>query len=259
MSNVSMPSFDLSQQVVLVTGASSGLGLYFAKMFAHAGATVVVAARRVEKLQQLVMEIVEDGGNAVAVAMDVTSEHSVAEAFESAEASVGTINVVVNNAGLAPNTPFLKLTEDDWDSTVDTNLKGAWLVSREAAKRLAAAEKGGSIINIASILGLRVAGNVAPYCASKAGLLHLTKSMALELARYNIRVNAIAPGYIETDLNKEFFASEPGQRLVKRIPQRRLGQLENLGGPLMLLASDASAYMTGSVLEVDGGHLCSTL
>ena len=179
-------------------------------------------------------------------------------AFAAAEERLGPVTVLVNNAGLTVTKPLLEHDEADWDKVMDTNLKGAWLVAQEAARRMAAAG-GGNIINIASILGLRVAGTVPAYCASKAGLIHLTRVMALELVRYGIRVNALAPGYIETDINRDFFAGEAGQRLIKRIPQRRLGQLEDLDGALLYLASDASRYMTGSVVTVDGGHMVSSL
>ena len=245
---------------ILVTGASSGFGQFFALELARRGADVALGARRAEPLQALAGQIAEEGGRAAVVVMDVTSQASVAEGLAAAEAGLGgALGVVVNNAGVAPNTPFLQLSEADWDSTLDTNLKGAFNVSQVAARRLAELGEPGSIINIASILGVRVAGNVAPYCASKAGLLHLTKSMALELARFKIRVNAIAPGYVETDINRAFFESESGLRLIKRIPQRQLGQMRDLLGPLLLLASDASGYMTGATLAVDGGHLVSSL
>ena len=189
------------------------------------------------------------------LALDVMSRASV----EAAIAACGPIHVLVNNAGVT-NTKFaLDQSEDDWDAIVDTNLKGAWLVATETARSMKAANIAGSIINIASILGLRQGGHVAPYAISKAGLVQLTKQLALELARFNIRVNALAPGYFATDLNPEFFAGEAGAALIKRIPQRRLGNLEDLAGPLLLLASDASRYMTGAVIPVDGGHLVSQL
>lgn len=253
-------SIDLKGHRALVTGASGGLGLHFAKVLCRAGAEVILAARRVEKLQAEAEALRAEGGKAHCVAMDVTDAGSVREALDDAERLAGgPVSILVNNAGLSGESFFLKLEEEEWDTVVDTNLKGAYLVAREVARRLVKAERGGSIINIASILGLRVAGALTPYCASKAGLIHMSKAMALELARNRIRVNAIAPGYVETDINRDFFASETGQKLVARIPQRRLGQMSELDWPLLLLASDAGSYMTGSVIEVDGGHLCSTL
>ncbi|MCG8316165.1 MAG: SDR family oxidoreductase [Pseudomonadales bacterium] len=250
---------NLQGKTILVTGASSGFGQFFAQELAARGAKVAAVARRKDRLDTLVDQIQANGGECVAVAMDVSSVGSVTEGFDAIEEAIGLPNVVVNNAGVGCDAPFLELTESDWDSTLDINLKGGFLVSQTAAKRLVERGDGGSIINIASILGERVAGNVAPYAASKAGLIHLTKAMALELARYQIRVNAIAPGYVETDLNEHFFKTEIGQRLIKRIPQRQLGQLQDLLGPLILLASDASRYMTGAVIAVDGGHLVNTL
>jgi len=189
----------------------------------------------------------------------VTDAASVAQAFEAIEEQAGTVTVVVNNAGVAGGKAALELTEDDWDRILDTNLKGAWTVAQEAAKRMAAAETGGVIVNIASVLGLRVGKGVLPYAVSKAGLVQMTKALALELAPQNIRVNALAPGFVETDLNREYLASEHGQKQLKRIPFRRPGTMEELSGPLLLLCSDASAYMTGAILAVDGGHLVSSL
>lgn len=254
-----LPRFTLEGRIALVTGASSGLGRHFALTLARAGATVAVAARRTERLAQAVGEIASAGGRALAVPLDVTDGASVRACFDAIEAGVGTPDLVVNNAGAAVSRPLLEQTEDDWDGVLDTNLKGAWLVAQEGARRLVAAQRPGAIVNIASITGERVAGGVAPYCASKAGLIHLTRAMALELARHGVRVNALAPGYIETELNHDFLASGAGERLQARIPQRRFGRLADLDGPLLLLASDAGAFMTGSVLAVDGGHLVSTL
>lgn len=250
--------FRLDGRCALVTGGSGSLGRHFADVLARAGAAVAVAARRLDRLETLAAEIGAAGGKAMAVALDVTDAGSIDAAFAAAEEELGPVTVLVNNAGLTVTKPLLEHDEADWDKVMDTNLKGAWLVAREAARRMAAAG-GGNIINIASILGLRVAGTVPAYCASKAGLIHLTRAMALELARDGIRVNALAPGYIETDINRDFFAGEAGQRLIKRIPQRRLGQLEDLDGALLYLASDASRYMTGSVVTVDGGHMVSSL
>ena len=250
--------FRLDGRCALVTGASGSLGRHFAEVLARAGAAVVLAARRLDRLETIADEIGAAGGKTMAVALDVTNAGSIGAAFAAAEERLGPVTVLVNNAGLTVTKPLLEHDEADWDKVMDTNLKGAWLVAQEAARRMAAAG-GGNIINIASILGLRVAGTVPAYCASKAGLIHLTRAMALELARDGIRVNALAPGYIETDINRDFFAGEAGQRLIKRIPQRRLGQLEDLDGALLYLASDASRYMTGSVVTVDGGHMVSSL
>ena len=249
----------LDGRLALVTGASSGLGKHFARTLAGAGATVAVAARRADRLADCVSEIESADGTAFAVPLDVTDAASVRACFDAIEARQGTPDILVNNAGAAVSRPLLEQSEDDWDSVVDTNLKGAWLVAQEGARRLVAAARPGAIVNIASITGERVAGGVAPYCASKAGLIHLTRAMALELARHGIRVNALAPGYIETELNRDFLASPAGERLLARIPQRRFGRPEDLDGPLLLLASDAGAFVTGSVLAADGGHLVSTL
>jgi NAD(P)-dependent dehydrogenase (short-subunit alcohol dehydrogenase family) len=257
---VSATLFDLSGKVALVTGASGGLGLHFARTLAAAGARVALAARRREQLEANVAAIAGAGPEAVAVAMDVTDPGSVERAVaEVAERFGGPATVVVNNSGVTASETALDLDPADWDKVMDTNVKGAWLVARAAARRMIDAKVGGSVVNVASILGFRVAGRVAPYAASKAALVQLTRALALEWARYGIRVNAIAPGYVETDINRDFFASDPGKALVARIPQRRLGRPGDLDGALLLLASDASAYMTGSAVVVDGGHLQSTL
>jgi NAD(P)-dependent dehydrogenase (short-subunit alcohol dehydrogenase family) len=248
--------FDLTGKVALVTGASGGLGLHFARTLAEAGAKVALAARRKEQLEANVATI---GDGAIAVAMDVTDPDSVGRGVAEIAQRLGPATIVVNNSGVTATRSALDLDAGEWDKIMDTNLKGAWLVARAAAKLLIEAKFAGSIINIASILGFRVAGHVAPYAASKAGLVQLTRALALEWARYRIRVNAIAPGYVETDLNRDFFASDLGKALIARIPQRRLGRIEDLDGALLLLASDASAYMTGSSIVVDGGHLQSTL
>lgn len=249
----------MSGKIALVTGASDGLGRHFAQTLSAAGATVVLGARRADKLADAVTGILELGGSALAVTVDVTSEASITQAFAEVESSIGTIDVVINNAGTTATKSLLELTEAEWDGVLDTNLKGAWLVMREAARRLIEHKRPGTIVNITSILGERVAGNVAAYAASKAGLAQLTKAAALELARYGIRVNALAPGYIHSSLNDSFFASAAGEALIKRIPQRRLGRLSDLDAPLLLLASDASPFLTGAVLAVDGGHLVSSL
>lgn len=250
---------DLTGRAALVTGASSGLGRHFAGVLARAGAKVALAARRVESLERVCEDIVRDGGEAVAVPMDVTDAASVRAAVADAADGLGGLDILVNNAGTTLTKSVLDIEEDEWDRVMDTNLKGCFLVAKEAARTMREHGRGGSIVNIASILGVRVAGHVAPYVASKAGLIQLTKAMALELARHRIRVNALCPGYIETDLNRDFFAGDAGQALIKRVPQRRLGQPEELDGPLLLLCSDASSFMTGSVIAVDGGHLVSSL
>ena len=250
---------DLTGRAVLITGASSGLGRHFAGVLARAGAKVALAARRVDSLERVREDIARDGGEAVAVPMDVTDAASVQAAVADAADGLGGLDILINNAGINVSKPVLDLDEGEWDRVVDTNLKGCFLVAQAAARTMKEHGRGGSIVNVASILGLRVAGQIAPYVASKAGLVQLTKAMALELARHRIRVNALCPGYMETDLNRDFFASDAGQALIKRIPQRRLGQMEELDGPLLLLCSDASSYMTGSVIAVDGGHLVSSL
>ncbi|HEY0832330.1 MAG TPA: glucose 1-dehydrogenase [Azospirillum sp.] len=250
---------DLSGRTALVTGASSGLGRHFAELLARSGARVAVAARRVDALEELCDTIAALGGEAVAVPMDVTDAGSVRNAVADAADGLGGLDILINNAGTTVSRGFLDHTEQDWDRVLDTNLKGCFLVAQAAAGAMKDQGRGGSIVNIASILGLRVSGHVAAYAASKAGLVQLTKAMALELARFGIRVNALCPGYVETELNRDFFAGEAGQAVIKRIPQRRLGTLEDLDGPLLLLCSDAGAYMTGAELAVDGGQLVNTL
>lgn len=256
---MALPDFRLEGRTALVTGASSGLGRHFARTLAAAGAAVAVAARRTDKLASLVDEIVTEGGRAHAVALDVTDAAPVHAAFDAIAAWRGVPDVIVNNAGVAVARPLHEQTEADWDGVLDTNLKGAWLVAQEGSRRLVAQGQGGAVVNIASITGERVAGGVAPYCASKAALLQLTRAMALELASSHIRVNALAPGYVATELNRDFLASSAGQRLMSRIPQKRFGEPSDLDGALLLLASEAGRFMTGSVIAVDGGHLVSSL
>ncbi len=251
-------SVALTGRVALVTGASGGLGAHFAGVLARSGARVVVAARRIEACSSVCDGIRGDGGEAHPFAMDVADATSVRAAVDAVEAHFGRLDILVNNAGIATPAPALDLEEAQWDAALDTNLKGAFLAA-QAAARLMKRNGGGSIVNVASILGLRVAGQVAAYAASKAGLIQLTKALALEWARHGVRVNALCPGYIETDINRDFFASDAGRAMLKRVPQRRLGRPSDLDGPLLLLCSDASAYMTGSVIAVDGGHLVSSL
>lgn len=247
--------FDLSGKVALVTGASSGLGAHFAHCLGAAGASIVLAARRADRLASLQAELGGKGVKATAVDLDVQSGASISAALEAA----GPLDIVVNNAGISIVKPALDMPEADWDSVVNTNLRGAWLVAQGAAKRWVADRRPGSIVNIASILGLRTIGQVAPYNASKAGLIHLTRALAMEWARHDIRVNAICPGYIETEMNSPFWKTPGGQRLIERIPQRRIGQPGHLDGALLLLASEAGAFMTGSIVTVDGGHTVNSL
>lgn len=251
--------FDVSGKVALVTGASSGLGSHFARTLAARGAHVVAAARRTDRLAALAKDIESAGGRATALALDVSDAASVRSAFEAIQAQAGVPDILVNNAGIAQAKPALDLTEEDWRSVMDTNLDGAWRVAQAAAKAMVAARKGGSIVNIVSILGLRVATSLLAYTAAKAALVQVTRALGLEWARHGIRVNAIAPGYIETEMNRGFFQTDAGQAMVRRVPQRRIGAPSDLDGALLLLASDASSYMTGTVVVVDGGHLVSSL
>ena len=254
-----MTSFDLTGRTALVTGASSGLGRHFAQVLARAGAGVALAARRLDRLEEAVSEITATGGLAAAIPCDITDGKSVRAAVEAAEAALGPLDILVNNAGIAISKPLFEHSETDWDRVLDTNLKGAWLMSREVAARWLALRRPGRIINITSLLALRTIKNVPSYCAAKAGLEHLTHSLAIELARYRITVNAIAPGYVETDMNRGFLRSEAGQALIARIPMERVGAPDDLDGALLLLASDAGAYITGAVLPVDGGHAVSAV
>jgi len=250
---------DLTGKVALVTGASSGLGRRFATVLAQQGAALGVAARRIDALETLVKEISASGGKAFATKLDVSDEQSVNAAVSSVEAALGPIDILVNNSGITINKPALEQTSADWDAVINVNLRGVFLMASEVARHMRDRRCGGNIINIASILGTRQSGFLLPYAVSKAGVIQLTKSLALEVARYNIRVNAIAPGYIATDINREFFTTDAGTAQIKRIPQRRIGSDSDLDGALLLLASTASQFMTGSVVTVDGGHLVSSL
>jgi 3-oxoacyl-[acyl-carrier protein] reductase len=251
--------FDLTGRVALVTGASQGLGRRFARVLAGHGTAVGLAARQLDKLRELEREIGGQGGRVASIALDVTDRSSIERAIGGIEDALGPIDLLVNNAGTAVSKGVLEQTEADWDQVLDTNLKGAFFVAQAVAKRMVARDPrpawGGNIVNIASVLAQGVVGHLAPYAASKGGLWQLTRTMALELARHDVRVNALAPGYFVTEINRDFLATEAGERMKRRIPQRRFGTPEDLDGALLLLASDASRYMTGSIIVIDGGLL----
>ena len=238
----------------LITGASSGLGAHFARLLAAQGAICTLAARRTDKLEDLAARITADGGQVDTLAIDVAAPDSVAGALDGR-----VFDIVVNNAGITATARALDHDAATFSRVIDTNLNGAFDVARHCANAMVAAGQGGTIVNVASILGVRVAGMVAAYAASKAGLIQATRAMALEWARHGIRVNSLCPGYIETELNRDFFATEPGQALTRRVPQRRLGQPSDLDGPLLLLVSDLGGFMTGTELVADGGHLVTSI
>ena len=248
--------FNLDGKTAIITGASSGLGKHFAKTLSAAGANLVICARRMQNLEKLKDEI---DGEVLVLPLDVTSEESVSNFFSNVESSIGSADILINNAGTSDPKRFKDLDEESWNYVLETNLNGAYRVAKNFTDHLIKDKKGGSIINIASILGLRVGLNLTSYATAKAGLVQLTKSMALELARSNIRVNAIAPGYILTEINDDFFATTDGQNYIKNIAMNRLGLECDLYGVLLLLSSEASSFMTGSIIPVDGGHLINPL
>ncbi len=249
-----LPSFNLAGQVALVTGASAGIGRHLALLLAAAGAKVALAARRTDRLAELAAEIAAEGGVALPIALDVTRQESVAGAIAEAERGLGPLDLLVNNAGVVVSKPALDHSEAEWDYVLDTNLKGAWLMAREFASRLVERDRPGRIVNIASVLGTRTIAYVPSYCSAKAGLIHLTHVLAMELARRRILVNALAPGYVDTDFTHDFLRSAPGKKLIGRIPLGRVGRTDDLDGAMLLLASPAGAYITGAVIAVDGGH-----
>jgi NAD(P)-dependent dehydrogenase (short-subunit alcohol dehydrogenase family) len=245
-------------KVALVTGASSGLGARFAKILAEAGAQVVLAARRVERLKELRAEIESNGGAAHIVTMDVTDHDSIKSAIAHAETEAGPIDILVNNSGVSSTQRLVDVTPEDYRYVMDTNLQGAFFVAQEAAKRMILRAKGDPsrqhrIINIASVAGLRVLSQIGVYCMSKAGVVQMTKAMALEWGRHGINVNAICPGYIETEINREYFQSEGGQKLIDMLPRKRIGYPEDLDGLLLLLSADESRFINGAIITADDG------
>jgi NAD(P)-dependent dehydrogenase (short-subunit alcohol dehydrogenase family) len=255
-----MSLFSLANRTALVTGASSGLGEHFAHVLAGAGASVVIAARRMDRLERVAAEISAKGGKALPVEMDVTREDSVTGAFAEIQDALGRpCDIIINNSGMSREGWYREQSEEDWNAVIDTNLTGVWRVGKAATNAMIAAGVKGSIVNIASITAHRTQMMTTAYCVSKAGVDHLTRHMALESARYGIRVNAISPGYYKTAINDDYLDSEAGDAMRKRIAMRRFGEYRELDGALLLLASDAGSYMTGSTLVVDGGHLLSPL
>jgi len=254
-----MELFNLDDKIALVTGAGSGLGRQFAETLASAGATVALAARRREKLDETATIIRDSGGNAICLDLDVTDTLSVTNCIRETVSELGTPDILVNNAGIARQAFLTDMSEADWDDVIDTNLKGVFMMAQAAAKAMILAGKPGSIVNIASILGLRVSKALASYIAAKSGVVQLTKAMALEWSRNDIRVNAIAPGYFITEINQDQFDEGTHQNLKRVVPMGRVGELQEISGPLLLLASDAGSYMTGSIVVVDGGHLNNSL
>lgn len=254
-------NIDLSGRVALVTGASSGLGAQFARTLARAGAAVVLASRRVDKLKDLRAHILGEGGAAAVVELDVTHLDSIRSAVAHAETEVGSIDILVNNSGVSTTQRIQDVGEEDFDFIFDTNVKGAFFVAQEVGKRMLARAKGaapgtftgGRIINIASMAGLRVLQQIGPYCMSKAAVIQMTRSFALEWGRYGINVNALCPGYIDTELNHHHWQTEQGQKLINMLPRKRVGQPQDLDAVLMMLASDQSHFVNGSVIAADDG------
>lgn len=251
--------FDVGHRIALVTGAGSGLGRSFAMTLAAAGARVAIAGRRIERLDETADLIRASGGTVESIVLDVTDAAQVAAGLAQVESTLGVVDVLVNNAGIARPAALTATSAADWNAVIATNLTGVHLVAGEVVRRLRASERPGSIINIASILGSRVSEGLGSYIAAKAGVIELTKAQALEWAPFGIRANAIAPGYMPTEMNRGFLETPAGLDMIARIPMRRVGDPADLSGTLLLLASEASAYMTGAVIAVDGGHLCSSL
>ncbi|MET0606594.1 MAG: SDR family oxidoreductase [Beijerinckiaceae bacterium] len=250
----------LRDKCVLVTGASSGLGEHFARLFASCGANVAVTGRRIERLQKLSDNLRALGApRAAAVEMDMLDAGSIERGFGQVVEALGGVDALVNNAGIASEGDAAEMPVEEFDAVMATNLRGVWIASAAAARYWRNEKKPGTIVNIASVIGVRQARHVIAYATSKAAVVQLTKTLALEWVRDKIRVNALAPGYFKTEINAALFEGEAGHALIKRIPMRRLGRMEELDAPMLLLASDASSFMTGEVIAVDGGHLVSSL
>jgi 3-oxoacyl-[acyl-carrier protein] reductase len=247
--------FDLTGRVALVTGASSGLGVRFAEVLAGAGAAVALVARRTDRLAAVKSRIEAAGGRALAISADVLDRQAIARAFDEAEHAFGTVTILVNNAGVAHAHRAVDLPEDEWRRVLGTNLDAVFYCAQDAARRMLAAGKSGAIVNIASVLGLSVSKGTAAYSVAKAGVVQLTKALALELAFKGVRVNAIAPGWIVTDLNRDYLLSEQGSAIKREIPVGRFGEERDLDGALLLLVSDAGRFIAGTTLVVDGGQL----
>lgn len=247
--------FDLTGKVALVTGASSGLGARFAQVLAANGASVALVARRKDRIAALQTKIETAGGKALAVEADVTDRAAIARAFDAAEKALGTVTILVNNAGVAHTTRAIDITQEEYRGVTGTNLEAVFFTAQEAARRMIAAGKLGSIINIASVLGLNVSKGTSAYAIAKAGVIQATKALAVEWAFKGVRVNAIAPGWFDTEINHDFLASDAGKNMTKDIPAGRFGRDGDLDGALLLLASDAGSYMAGATVVVDGGQV----
>jgi 3-oxoacyl-[acyl-carrier protein] reductase len=247
--------FNLKGRVALVTGASGGLGLRFAETLAANGASVALVARRADKLKDAVAKIERAGGKAVAVEADVLDRAAMNRAFDRAEKAFDTVTVLVNNAGVAHSTRAVELSDDEWSRVVRTNLDAVFFWAQEGARRMLAANKKGAIVNIASVLGFGVSKGTIAYSTAKAGVIQMTKAFGLELAFKGVRVNAIAPGWFVTDINRDYLSSEAGKKLTRDIPVGRFGQDGDLDGALLLLASDAGSYIAGTTIVCDGGQM----
>jgi 3-oxoacyl-[acyl-carrier protein] reductase len=247
--------FDLTGRVALVTGASSGIGVRLAQVLARGGASVVLVARRADRLAAVKAQIEQAGGHAIALAADVLDRRAMMAAYDQAESVFGCVTVLVNNAGIAHTHRAVDLPEEEWRRVIATNLDAVFFWAQEAARRMLAAGKGGAIINIASVLGFGVAKGTVAYAVAKSGVIQLTKALGLELAFKGIRVNAIAPGWIVTDINRDYLTSEAGAGIKREIPVGRFGEERDLDGALLLLASDAGRFIAGTTIVVDGGQM----